>query len=78
MRTLLVRDNLADQMFRALSTIQHLPWVVGLYEKLPITPGAGVTKFREFARKCVTDRRARGAVSKDVFHYIVSDDLCLI
>ncbi|KLO10727.1 cytochrome P450 [Schizopora paradoxa] len=57
----------------ALSMIQHLPWFVGIYEKLPITP-AGLSKFREFAMKCVKDRRARGAVTKDVFHYIMNED----
>lgn len=58
-------------ILRAVSLIQHIPWIASLRMLIPGV-GGKVRRTNKFARELVTERKARGSMTKDLFHHLVS------
>lgn len=58
------------RLFRAVSLIQHIPWIASLRMLIPGV-GGKVRRTNKFARELVTERKTRGSMTKDLFHHLV-------
>ncbi|KAL5511175.1 hypothetical protein ACEPAH_4390 [Sanghuangporus vaninii] len=56
-----------------IGTIQHIPWIAGLMQRLTAVP-EGLRKYREFASHHYDTRKSQGATRRDLFYYIMNEE----